>query len=62
MVKSADKVMGMILLDAHGIIFIGYLGKGQTKSGEYYASLLAQLGKEIKKKRLHLEQKKALFH
>ena len=60
-VKSTSKVMATIFWDANGFIFIEYLEKGRTINGEYYASLLAQLGNEIKKNRPHLV-KKVLFH
>ena len=38
------------------------LEKRRTINGEYYASLLAELGKEITNKRPHLAKKKVLFH
>ena len=39
-VLSAGKVMATIFWDSHGIISIDYLQKGNTTTGEYYASLL----------------------
>lgn len=61
-VASASKVMATIFWDARGIIFIDYLQKGKTVSGEYYATLLQRLQQEIKAKRPHLAKKKVLFH
>lgn len=61
-VKSAGKVMATVFWDARGIIFIDYLEKGKTITGEYYASLLDRLSEEIKEKRRHLARKKILFH
>lgn len=60
--RSAGKVMASIFWDAHGIIFIDYLEKGKTITGEYYVTLLDRLDKEIKEKRPHLKKKKVLFH
>ena len=60
--RSAGKVMASVFWDAHGIIFIDYLEKGKTITGEYYATLLDKLNQEIKEKRPHLKKKKLLFH
>ena len=60
--KSAVKVMERVFWDANGIIFIDYGEKGRKLYEEYYSSLLAQLGKEIKKKYPYLVMKKALHH
>lgn len=59
---SAGKIMATVFWDAHGIIFIDYLEKGKTITGEYYASLLVKLNDVIKEKRPHLVKKKVLFH
>ena len=56
------KLMGLILWDAHGIIFIDYLQKGKIINGEYYGNLLPRLSNEIKKKCPHVSKKKVLFH
>lgn len=61
-VKSAGKVLATVFWDARGIIFIDYLEKGQTITGEYYASLLDRLNEKIQEKRPHLKKKKILFH
>jgi histone-lysine N-methyltransferase SETMAR len=60
--KSAGKVMATVFWDSCGIIFIDYLEKGKTITGEYYAALLDRLNNEIKQKRPHLVKKKVLFH
>lgn len=60
--RSAGKVLASIFWDAHGIIFIDYLQKGTTVTGEYYAALLDKLNDEIKHKRPHLAKKKVLYH
>ena len=61
-VCSVDKVMATVFWDSKGIIFIDYLEKGKTITGEYYASLLDRLREEINKKRPALRKKKVLFH
>lgn len=61
-VRSAGKVMATVFWDACGIIHIDYLPRGQTITGEYYASLLDDLNEKIKEKRPHLKRKKVLFH
>ena len=58
-VSSAGKVMATIFWDANDILLIGYLEKGKTITGAYYAALLDQLAVQIKEKR---QQKKVLFH
>lgn len=60
--QSAGKVMASVFWDAHGIIFIDYLQKGQTINSDYYIALLERLKAEIAKKRPHLNRKKVLFH
>jgi histone-lysine N-methyltransferase SETMAR len=60
--QSAGKVMASVFWDAHGIIFIDYLQKGQTINSDYYIALLERLKDEIAKKRPHLARKKVLFH
>lgn len=60
--KSAGKVMASVFWDAHGIIFIDYLQKGQIINSDYYIALLERLKDEIAKKRPHLKKKKVLFH
>ena len=60
--QSAGKVMASVFWDAHGIIYIDYLQKGQTINSDYYIALLDRLKKEIALKRPHLARKKVLFH
>lgn len=54
--------MASVFWDAHSIIFIDYLEKEKTITGEYYVMLLDKLDEEIKKKRPRLKKKKILFH
>ena len=56
------KVMASVSWDVHGTLFIDYLEKGKTINSDYYMVLLDRLSAEIKKKRPHMLQKKALFH
>ncbi|KAL7723955.1 hypothetical protein ACLKA6_019947 [Drosophila palustris] len=60
--QLAGKVMASVFWDAHGIIFIDYLQKGQTINSDYYMALLERLKAEIAKKRPHMAKKKVLFH
>ena len=62
MQQLAGKVMDSVFWDAHGIISIGYLEKGRTITGVYYAALLDRFVEEIGKKWPHLKRKKILFH
>ncbi|XP_054734619.1 histone-lysine N-methyltransferase SETMAR-like [Anastrepha obliqua] len=57
--QSAGKIMTSVFWDAHGIIFIDYLQKGQTINSDYYIALLERLKDEIAKKRPHMAKKKA---
>lgn len=60
--SSAEKIMATVFWDSCGILFIDYLENGKTITGNYYASLLDQLKREIAQKRPHLNKKKVLFH
>jgi hypothetical protein len=42
-VLSAGKVTTSVFWDAEGILFIVYLEKGKTITGEYYSNLLTRL-------------------
>ncbi|XP_014475539.1 PREDICTED: uncharacterized protein LOC106744915 [Dinoponera quadriceps] len=55
--QSARKVLATVFWDAHGIIFIEYLEKGRTITGEYYASL-DRMNDEIKKKTASFSEEK----
>ena len=43
-------------------MFIDYLEKGKTITGEYYSNLLTRLDKKICEKRPSLQKKKIVFH
>jgi hypothetical protein len=47
--------------DAEDILFIDYLEKGKTITGEYYSNLLTRLDKKIHEKRRGLQKKKSSF-
>jgi histone-lysine N-methyltransferase SETMAR len=59
-VPSAGKVMTSVFWDAEGILFIDYLEKGKTITGEYYSDLLTRLDEKNREKRPGL-QKKSTF-
>jgi hypothetical protein len=61
-VPSAGKVMASVFWDAESILFIDYLEKGKTKTGEYYSNLLTRLDEKICEKRPGLQKKKIIFH
>jgi histone-lysine N-methyltransferase SETMAR len=46
LVPSAGKVMESVFWDAEGILFIDYLEKGKTITGEYYSNILTGLDKK----------------
>ena len=48
--------------DAEGILFINYLEKHKTITGEYYSNLLTRLDEKIREKRPALQKKKIIFH
>ncbi|XP_030003909.1 histone-lysine N-methyltransferase SETMAR-like [Sphaeramia orbicularis] len=50
-VASVGKVMASVFWDCEGVLMVDYLQKGQTINGEFYASELRKLKKEIKAKR-----------
>ena len=56
---SAGKVLASVFWDAHGILFIDYLEKGETINSEYYLALLVSLKEEFAKKRPQMKKKKA---
>jgi histone-lysine N-methyltransferase SETMAR len=57
-VPSAGNVMASVVWDAEGILFIDYLEKGKTITGEYYSNLLTRLDGKIHEKRPSLQKKK----
>ena len=52
--------MATVFWDAQGIIRIDYLKKGQTITGEYYATLLSRLHEKLQTERSKLAHKKIL--
>jgi len=50
--------MASVFWDAESILFIDYLEKGKTITGEYYSNLLTRLDKKIREKRPGLQKKK----
>ena len=54
--------MATVFWDAHGIILIANLQKGQTITGKYYATLLSRLHEKLRTERPKLAPKKILFH
>jgi hypothetical protein len=49
--------MALVFWDAEGILFIDYLEKGKTVTGEYYSNLLTRLDEKIREKRSGLLMK-----
>jgi histone-lysine N-methyltransferase SETMAR len=60
-VPLAGKVMAWVFWDAEGILFIDYLEKGKTLTGEYYSNLLTRLDEKIYEKRPGMQKKKSSF-
>ena len=52
--------MASVFWDAHGVLFINYLEKGETINR--YIGHLMRLKNEIGEKRLQMKKKKVLFH
>ena len=52
--KGEDRFMATVFWDAQGIILIDYLQKGQTITGEYYATLLSRLHEKLRTERSKL--------
>jgi hypothetical protein len=50
--------MALVFWGAEGILFIDYLEKGKTITGEYCSNLLTRLDKKICEKRPGLQKKK----
>jgi hypothetical protein len=51
---SAGNVTVSVFWDAEGILFIDYLEKGKTITGEYYSNLLTRLDEKIHEQRPRL--------
>jgi len=60
-VPSAGKVMALVFWNAESILFIDYLEKGKTITGEYYSNLLTRLDEKIHEKRPAFQKKKSSF-
>ena len=54
--------MASVFWDAHGVLFIDYLAKGESINSERYIGQLMRLKNEIGEKRLQMKKKKVLFH
>jgi hypothetical protein len=53
--------MALVFWDAEGILFIDYLEKGKTITGEYYSNLLTRPYEKSCEKRPGLQKKKPSF-
>jgi len=60
-VPSAGKTMASVFWDAEGILFIDYLEKGKTITGEYYSTLLTRLDETFVRKDPVCKRKKSSF-
>jgi hypothetical protein len=60
-IPSARKFMASVFWDAEGILFIDYLEKGKTITGEYCSNLLTRLDEKNCEKRTDLQTKKSSF-
>jgi histone-lysine N-methyltransferase SETMAR len=56
-VPSAGKIMTSVFWDNESVLFIDYLEKGKTITGEYYSNLLTRLDEKIREKRPNLQKK-----
>ena len=53
--------MALVFWNAESILFIDYLEKGKTITGEYYSNLLTRLDEKIHEKSSGLQKKKSSF-
>jgi hypothetical protein len=53
--------MASVFWDAEGILFIHYLEKGTTITGEYYSNFLTRLDETIREEKPGLQKKKTFF-
>jgi len=53
--------MATVFWDAEGVLFIDYLEKGKTITGEYYSNLLTRLDENIRDKDPVCKRKKSSF-
>jgi len=61
LVPSAGKLMTWVFWNAEDILFLDYLEKGKTITGEYYFNLLTRLGENVCEKSPGLQKKKSSF-
>jgi len=54
--------MASVFWNAECILFIDYLEKGKTITGEYYSNLLTRVDEKIHEKKPGLQKKKIIFH
>jgi hypothetical protein len=52
----------IVVWHAEGILFIDYLEKSKTITGEYYSNFLTGLDKKFPEKRPGLQKRKIIFH
>jgi hypothetical protein len=50
--------MALVFWNAEGILFIDYLKKSKTITGEYYSNRLTRPDEKIREKRSNLQKKK----
>ena len=53
--------MASVFWDAEGILFIDYLEKGKTITGEYYSNLLTRLDEKFERKDPVCKRKQSSF-
>jgi histone-lysine N-methyltransferase SETMAR len=61
-VPSAGKVMASVFWDAEGILFVDYLEKGKTITGEYHSNVFTRPDGKLCEKTPGLQKKKNQFH
>ena len=61
-IPSAGKVMASVFWDSQGVIFIDYLQRGHTITGQYYSDLLKKLRVQIQEKRPQMMSRGVLYH
>jgi histone-lysine N-methyltransferase SETMAR len=60
-VPSAGKVMASVFWNAKDILFIDYVEKGKTITGEFYSNLLTRLDEKFAKKTRFAKKKKYIY-
>jgi hypothetical protein len=59
---SASKIIATVFWDFEGLILIGYLPRGHTMTGEYWANLIPKVRPAIKEKRRRKLRHGVRFH